>query len=256
MITIIIPVYNEESIIREILGRLPYGDGVEVIVVDAASKDRTIEFTKRYPVRVVECIRNRAEQMNRGAQMAGGDILLFLHADCLFEKGSLEAIEDSLKNGCIGGCLSQRIDSGEIIYRIIEASGNIRARLFKVFYGDQAVFVRRDIFKKIGGFDNVELFEDIIFSKKLRRAGKTRILNKRVYVSPRRWKRQGIIKTTLINYILTLGFLLGFPAAILKRIYLDVREPNPSRRWKRKEAQDEEVVAYHCNAQGRGFEDA
>ncbi|MBI3008197.1 MAG: TIGR04283 family arsenosugar biosynthesis glycosyltransferase [Candidatus Omnitrophica bacterium] len=223
MLSIIIPVYNEEKIIRKILGTLPYSDNIEVIIVDGGSSDRTIEFAGQYPVKVVQSIKNRAVQMNKGAEMACGDILLFLHADCLLEKGSIEAIQDILKDGYGGGCLCQRINSTNFIFRCIEASGSLRAKCLKIFYGDQAIFVRRDIFFKLGGFDQVPLFEDVLFSKKIKKEVKTKMLNKHVFVSPRRWEENGIIKTTFINWLLTLGFLLNVPYDRLKKLYQDIR---------------------------------
>ena len=223
MLSIIIPVYNEETAIRKVLETLPYGEDLEVLIADGGSSDRTVEFAKQYPIKLIQCVKNRAMQMNEGAKISRGNALLFLHADCLLENGSLKEIVYCINNGYIGGCLSQRIDSPRLIYRFIETSGNIRARLFKIFYGDQAIFVRRDIFLKIGGFDNVTLFEDALFSKELKKEGSLRVLDNNVFVSPRRWEKNGIMKTTFINWLLTLGFMLGMPLDILKRIYSDVR---------------------------------
>lgn len=223
MVSIIIPTYNEESAIEKTLNALAYRDGIEIIVVDGGSSDKTIDLVQCYPVKLIRCSKNRALQMNRGAEVSCADILLFLHSDCCFERGSLEKIMQSLGNGYIGGCLSQKIDSKKIIYRFIEASGNIRAKLSKIFYGDQAIFVRRDVFFKLGGFDNLPLFEDILFSKKLMRAGQTRILDKKVFVSPRRWQKNGIIMTTIIFWLLSLGLSLGVSFDRLKRLYQDIR---------------------------------
>lgn len=223
MISIIIPVYNEEKTVRETLSTLPHNDKIEVIVVDGGSCDRTAEFAKQFPVKVVQTIKNRALQMNEGAKVAVGDIFLFLHADCILERESLEIIRNALNNGYAGGCLSQKINSPKLIYRIIEASGNIRARLFKIFYGDQAVFVRREAFFKIGGFDEVDLFDDVIFSQKLKRLGRTCVLKNKVYSSARRWERQRIIRATFINWLLTLGFIFGISSEKLKELYPDVR---------------------------------
>ncbi len=223
MTSIIIPVYNEEKNINRVLESLADDKGLEIIVVDGRSEDRTVEFASRFPVKVIQCSKNRALQMNKGAEASCGDMLLFLHADCFLEKGSIGAIQDILRDGYGGGGLTQKIKSSKRIFRCIEASGNIRARLLKIFYGDQAIFVRRDIFLKLGGFDDISLFEDVLFSKKMGKEIKTKILNKKVFVSPRRWEKGGIIRVTFINWLLTLGFILNVPIDRLKRIYHDIR---------------------------------
>ncbi len=161
--------------------------------------------------------------MNEGAKAARGDILVFLHADCIIDGKALAAVSKAVEGGFAGGCLSQRIDSKGWIYRFIESSGNIRARLSRVFYGDQAIFVRKDVFDRAGGFDEVELLEDIMFSKKIKKAGSTCVLKEKVYSSPRRWKKQGILRTTLTNYLITGGLFLGVSPGRLKKIYHDVR---------------------------------
>lgn len=223
MISVIIPVYNEEKAISQTLDSLFYNDNLEVIVVDGSSLDRTVELAKKYPVKIIRSIKNRAAQMNTGVEAAGGDAFLFLHADCFLDKGAVEAIEKYLSKGYVGGCFSQKINSNQLIYRFIELSGNIRAKLFKIFYGDQAIFVSRDAFFRIGGFERGGLFEDILFSKKLRQIGRVAALKNKIYTSPRRWEVQGKIKATLINWFMTLGFWLRISPVTLKRIYLDIR---------------------------------
>jgi len=223
VVSIIIPVYNEEKTIYSTLDKLSFYKGIEIVVVDGGSSDRTQELVGKFPVRILNTVKSRAYQLNEGVKQSRGSILLFLHADCFLEEKTLERIKDCLNNGYIGGCLSQRIDSDKPIYRLIEGSGNIRAKLFKIFYGDQAIFVRRDVFFDLGGFDRFELFDDVVFSKKLKKAGKVCVLNERIYASPRRWEKQGIAKTTFINWLLSLGFLLNIPTKTLKKIYYDIR---------------------------------
>ncbi len=223
MISIIIPVYNEEKTIEKTLSSLIKETGVEVIVVDGGSTDSTVSCICNYPVTVIKEKKNRALQMNAGAREAKGDVLLFLHADCILEEGAIGAIRDSVSSGFVGGCLRQVINSPGFIYRMIEASGDIRAKVSRIFYGDQAIFVRKDIFSKLNGYDDVSLFDDVLFSKKLRRAGKTCVLDKKVYASNRRWQKQGIVKVTAINWLVSAGFMLGVSPRVLKKIYKDIR---------------------------------
>lgn len=223
MISVIIPAYNEEKTIGRLLDNIAAQKNVEVIVVDGGSSDRTEDVVKSYPVKVIRTRKQRALQCNKGAEIAKGRMLVFLHADCVFQEGSLDAISNCIDKGFIGGCLRQQIDIDKGIYRFIENSGNLRAKMSKIFYGDQAIFVRSDIFSQIGGFDRVDLFDDVLFSKKMKKAGKTCLLDKKVYTSPRRWQRQGLLKTTFINWLLSLGFILGVSPRLLKKVYFDIR---------------------------------
>ncbi len=223
MISIVIPVYNEEAAINRALSALPFGKGIEVIVVDGQSDDRTIDIVRQYPVKIVTSSRGRALQMNAGVSAAKGDVLLFLHADCLLEREGLQAIEKQVSLNFVGGCFTHKIDSPKWIYRFIEASGHLRAVFFKIFYGDQAIFVCRDIFERIGGFESVPLFEDVIFSRKLCLLGKTVILDDHATVLPRRWEKDGIFRTTLLNWLLTSGFILRVPTDRLAKLYRNIR---------------------------------
>jgi rSAM/selenodomain-associated transferase 2 len=221
-ITVIIPVYNEERLINKILEDLPLKE-VEVIVVDGGSTDRTVERAREYPVKIISSRKSRAAQMNAGAMEASGGVLLFLHADCVLGKECFKKIKKIIDDGYIGGCFSQKIDSGKMIYRVIEASGNIRAKLFSIFYGDQAIFVKKDIFRKIGGFKNVELFEDVLLSERMKREGKVTVLKERVLTSPRRWDKQGIVRTTLVYWFFSIMFFTGIAPQRFKKLYVDVR---------------------------------
>jgi len=223
MISIIIPTYNEEKRISDVLECIHKYDE-EIIIADGGSDDNTLEIAGRFErVRILKTEKGRAHQMNRAARIAKGNILLFLHADCIPEHDSLAKITACINSGYAGGCLSQRISSRKRIYRLIERSGNLRAKLSGIFYGDQAIFVKRDVFLSLGGFDDVDIFEDVLFSQKLRKSGKTAVLEKKVYTCSRRWQKQGIIKTTAINWLVTLGFIFGVSPQILKKVYQDIR---------------------------------
>ena len=162
--------------------------------------------------------------MNKGASIAKGDILLFMHADTIISPKAVSSIENCIKDGrCVGGCLRQRIDAPGKIYRFIEGFGNARAAITKVFYGDQGMFVRRDIFLRIGGFPEVPIMEDVIFSKQLKRVGKTAVLPDRIFTSPRRWDKKGVVKTSLLYSLINALFWLRLPLEKIKLLYDDLR---------------------------------
>jgi len=223
MISVVIPTYNEEKTLKSTLLALSAEKDIEIIVSDGQSTDSTLEIANAHGIKIVQSQKLRSRQMNLGARSAKGSVILFLHADCSLEKGFSKKIINCIGDGVVGGCFSQAIDSSKLIYRLIETSGNLRAKISKVFYGDQAIFVRRDTFSKMRGFDEVKLFDDVLFSKKLKKEGRTSILKDKVYTSSRRWEAQGLIKTTAINWLVSLGFVLGLSPNFLKKIYQDIR---------------------------------
>jgi rSAM/selenodomain-associated transferase 2 len=224
MICVIIPIYNEEKILKENSAWFKNLSGQsELIFADGGSTDRSVEFAYSYG-NVLSGDKGRAIQMNRGAKCAQQDTLLFLHADNTISPETLLSIEKEVeKNGVVGGCLTQRIDKKGLIYRTIEAQGNLRARLSKVFYGDQGIFVKKDIFFKIGGFPEVPIMEDVLFTRGLRRMGKTVVLSDKIVASPRRWEKKGVIKTALLYNLIIILFRLGCPLEKIKLLYEDLR---------------------------------
>lgn len=224
MVTVVLPIYNEEKILVQNSPSLEkLKQYAELIFVDGRSTDRSVEIAGHYGKTFLSK-KGRAAQMNYVAGVACGDILLFLHADSIISAATLKSIEKNLSgNGFIGGCLTQRIDKNGLSYRFIETFGNIRARLTRVFYGDQGIFVRKDIFSKIGGFPEVPIMEDIIFTKKLRRYGKTIILRDKILVSSRRWEARGIMNTLFLHSFLILLYWMKMPLDKISSYYEDLR---------------------------------
>lgn len=224
MISIIIPVYNEAGILSKTSPNLQrLSREAELILVDGESTDRSVEISRQFG-KVFQTKKGRAVQMNYGASRANGDILLFLHADNIISTDALDAIERKImKEGYIGGCLTQRLDNNAPIYRLIECQGNMRARITREFYGDQGIFVKKDTFLKIGGFPEVPIMEDVLFTKKLRQCGKTVVLAEKILVSARRWEKKGVFKTALLFNLIILLFRLKLPLDRIKQLYEDQR---------------------------------
>jgi rSAM/selenodomain-associated transferase 2 len=222
-ITLIIPVYNEGQVLKKSLDYFnDIGRYAELIFVDGGSSDRSIEIIKDCG-KVVQCVKGRSLQMNCGTRHATRSIYLFLHADNIISPDVLISVQKHVEEGFVGGCLSQRIDKKGLVYRIIESQGNLRAKLSKVFYGDQAIFVRKDVFSEIGGFPQVPIMEDVLFSKKMRQKGKTRILEDKVIVSARRWEKKGVMNTVLLYSFLNILFYMKVPLNRIKKYYDDLR---------------------------------
>jgi len=223
MISVIIPCLNEETQIVQTLQsvrreKTPH----ELIVADGGSHDRTVASARDFAI-IVMSSRGRGLQMNTGAKIASGDILLFLHADCRLESGTLKLIEDIAQQGYVAGCLTQKINHPAWIFRCIEKSGTLRAKCFKIFYGDQGIFVKRDVFERLNGFQPLRLFEDIEFSKRVRSQGKVCVLPKKIETSSRRWQKKGLVRTTLLNRFLLALYYFGISPERLSKWYSDVR---------------------------------
>lgn len=224
MLSVVIPIYNEEKILATkpaFFGGLSKQS--ELIFVDGESTDESVEVAASYG-KVLHCGKGRAKQMNHGAEHTRNDILLFLHADNCISAQTLENIEKKIHHtGAVGGCLMQGIDKKGLIYRFIEAQGNIRARRSRIFYGDQGIFVRKEVFDRLGGFPDVPIFEDILFSGRLKEQGKTTVLSDKIIVSPRRWEKRGIVRTMVMFNTLLIMFKMGYPLEKIRALYEDLR---------------------------------
>ncbi len=221
-LSIIVPALNEESCIERTLQRLiPLRRrGHEVILVDGGSSDRTAAIGGRLVDRVLSCTPGRALQMNHGAAHARGRLLLFLHADTLLPADADIYLQQQLPdNELAWGRFDVRLSGAHPVLRIVETSMNIRSRVSGIATGDQAMFVTRELFEKIGGFSAIEIMEDIDLSRRLLQMRKPLCLTRRVETSSRRWERAGIYATILRMWLLRFAYWIGVPPSRLARYY-------------------------------------
>jgi rSAM/selenodomain-associated transferase 2 len=223
-ISVIVPVFNEEKSLAANLMELQRLKPEEIIVVDGGSSDRTREICQRFGVELYGSRRGRATQMNFGVQRAGGDVLLFLHADTRLPPTAFDDIRAALRDRkVLGGRFDLQLDNPRPLLRLIGFMISLRSRLSKVGTGDQALFVRREIFAELGGYPDIPLMEDVAFSRALKRRGVVACLHSRVVSSARRWEMDGICRTVLKMWTLKTLYLLGISPVRLKRYYGDTR---------------------------------
>ncbi len=223
-ISVIIPVLNEAEIINQIIEHvcsLNNNTNVEIIVADGDPCGSTIKTVSREKVIRVLSGKGRGRQMNKGAAVATGDILLFLHADTFLPVGAFEKITAVMRTGrYAGGAFDLGFDSGRTSYRIIERAASYRSRLTRIPYGDQAIFIRKDIFDGLGGFREFPIMEDVELMRSIKNIGhRIFIIATKVKTSSRRWEREGIIYCTVRNWMLVTLYLLGVRPDTLVRFY-------------------------------------
>jgi rSAM/selenodomain-associated transferase 2 len=173
---------------------------------------------------LISASRGRASQMNAGARASHGDALEIVHADTIVPSTFAADVESALSDpAVVGGRFDVQLDARNLPYRIIGAMISLRSRISRTGTGDQAIFVRRDIFERLGGFPDFELCEDLEFSRRLKRAGRVACLRARVTTSARRWSRDGVVRTVIRMWLIRAMYLAGVPPARLKRMYSDTR---------------------------------
>ncbi len=218
-ISIIIPALNEEKNIANIPDSLKESVG-EMLIVDGGSSDHTVQVAKKKGLRVVLTSPGRASQLNHGAQCSCGSILLFLHADTqLPENFTTPVLHTLARPNVIAGAFSLAIRNSSPSLAFIACCANIRSRYLQLPYGDQAVFIRKDQFETLGGFPLLPIMEDYVFIKKAKRCGKVCTLSQKVTTSSRRWQRLGVLRTTIINQLIVLGYTLHIPPERLASLY-------------------------------------
>jgi rSAM/selenodomain-associated transferase 2 len=218
-LSIIVPALDEAAGIRAVLQALAQlrDHGHQVIVVDGGSSDGTPALAEPFADRVLNAPRGRARQMNAGAAVAGGEALLFLHADTRLPAEADRLIERALAYRSWGR-FDVQIEGG-VVLALVAFLMNWRSRLTGIATGDQAIFVRRAAFDSIGGFADLPLMEDIEISTRLKRLSPPACIRERAVTSARRWERHGVLRTILLMWRLRLAYFLGARPDELARRY-------------------------------------
>jgi rSAM/selenodomain-associated transferase 2/rSAM/selenodomain-associated transferase 1 len=218
-LSVVIPALNEADRILAAIEQVR-GIDAQVIVVDGGSGDRTADLARRSGALVLQTARGRARQQNLGARKATGRVLLFLHADTRLPPDFRTQIFDLLMDPeVILGAFHLKTSYCAPGMRWIEKAANLRAKWLKMPYGDQAIFLRRAVFERAGGFDPVPIAEDLYLARRLAKMGRVALAPGTVLTSGRRWRAMGILRATLINYMIAAGCLAGIDPARLAPLY-------------------------------------
>lgn len=222
-VSIIIPTLNEAACLADTLRSFREQRPHEILVVDGGSTDDTCAVAADAD-RLLHGPRGRAAQMNHGAAHATGDALLFLHGDCTLEAGALAEVVRCLRTPQVAaGCFRMRVRADGWPYRAIDFCATARVRLTGIIYGDQGLFLTRQRFERAGGFPALHLMEDVFLSVALRRTGRMVVAPRHIFVSPRRWVQQGVVRQTLRNWTLTALAAAGVHPDRLAAYYPAVR---------------------------------
>lgn len=217
-VSVIIPSLNEEASIGDaIRSALDAGAG-EVIVSDGGSKDQTIALSRDAGADHIVCGEpRRGSQLRAGAELASGDWLLFLHADNRLGEDCIRQIREL--TGEVWGAFRQSIDHDGKKYRLLEWGNALRVRYRSMPFGDQAIFVRRDVYDQVGGFREMPLMEDVDLSRRLRKIGRPKLLAGPLTIDARRWEKRGVIRQTLRNWSIQVAYACGATPNTLVRWY-------------------------------------
>jgi rSAM/selenodomain-associated transferase 2 len=219
-ISIIIPAINEAGNIKKAIATTQANLNIEVIVVDGGSSDDTVAIAQSLNVKVISSSPGRAVQMNAGAVAASGDILLFLHADTRLPTGFDKMIRTALQQpGTVAGAFKLRIDASLLSLRWVELGVNLRSHFYQMPYGDQAIFLTKEVFQQIGSFPELPIMEDFELMRRLKRIGRIVIIPTPVVTSARRWLKKGVFKTTFLNQVVIIAYLLGVSPEQICRWY-------------------------------------
>lgn len=218
--SIIVPTLNEASSIPACLSALQLlRNRAEIIVADGGSSDNTETLARKWADRIVHSPRGRARQMNLGAEIATGDVLIFLHADTFLPPDALGRIEQQLETNGEWGRFDVQLSGRHFMFKVIALFMNWRSRLTGIATGDQVLFVTKKAFISAGGFPDIALMEDVALSKALKKISRPICLKAKVVSSSRKWQQHGIIRTILLMWSLRLQYFFGADPEILARRY-------------------------------------
>jgi rSAM/selenodomain-associated transferase 2 len=222
-LSIIVPVLNEGAQLAAALDALQQyrQRGHEVIVVDGGSRDGSVTIARKNADRVLMSGPGRALQMNTGAEAASHEILLFLHADSRLPEQADRLISTALQpRASIWGRFDVRLSSPRPVFRLIETAINWRSAISGIATGDQAIFVAREFFEKVGSYDRLPLMEDVALSRKLLRFARPERILTPVRSSSRKWECEGVVRTTLLMWQLRTAYFFGVhPDRLVQRYY-------------------------------------
>jgi rSAM/selenodomain-associated transferase 2 len=226
-LSVIIPALNEAEYIHSTLAPLQSmrARGVEVILVDGGSDDETVSRARPFTDQVIRSARGRARQMQAGVALSSGCVLWFLHADTRVPDNADQLIFEALENRSSGwGRFDVTFSGGHALLGVVAWLMNRRSCLTGIATGDQAIFIRRGLFDRIGGFQSIPLMEDIALSRALKQSCRPVCINQKIESSPRRWHKHGVIRTILSMWGLRFAYYLGVSSEQLAKYYVVNRE--------------------------------
>ena len=219
MISVIVPLRGEGSPRASVLAPLR-GPGVELLLAaDAGLSPETVAAFEAIGGRAVTLAAPRGARLAAAAREAAGEILLFLHADTVLPREWIEAVQLAVAKGAVGGAFRLAFEGGGVRMAWVAFWANLRTAVTKVPYGDQAPFVRRDVYERLGGHRPWPLLEDLEFGERLRLAGKVVLLSPKVRTSPRRYLERGVARTVLQNWSILRRYRRGESPEDLARLY-------------------------------------
>jgi rSAM/selenodomain-associated transferase 2 len=217
-VSVVIPTLNERDAVGACIESAFNAGASEVIVSDGGSQDDTPNrAAEAGATKVIRSLPGRGTQLNSGATFASKEFVLFLHADNLLGPECLQQICDA--EDVTWGAFRQQISSSRPVFRLLEFGNALRVRLRNVPFGDQAVFVRRSVYKQQGGFDEIPLMEDVQFAKVMRRIAPAKLLPGPVAISARRWEKTGVVRQTLRNWKIQVAYSCGVSPDRLRQWY-------------------------------------